>query len=100
MSTGMPDAHVLAIAIFSMLPATKLPGSWCSKGKAAEDLRGASYLLPLEEIAHRAVEAWERGATEVCMQVRLSIWRLSRWCPNFLAVVLTALDSQGNAEIV
>jgi len=25
--------------------------------------------LSLEEIASRAAEAWERGATEVCMQV-------------------------------
>ncbi|GAB4814256.1 hypothetical protein N2152v2_001302 [Parachlorella kessleri] len=39
-----------------------------SKGKAAEELRGAPYLLPLEEISRRAAEAWERGATEVCMQ--------------------------------
>ena len=41
----------------------------CSKGKAAEELRGAPYLLPLEEVARRTAEAWERGATEVCMQV-------------------------------
>lgn len=41
-----------------------------SKGKAAEELRGAPYLLPLEEVARRTAEAWERGATEVCMQVR------------------------------
>lgn len=40
-----------------------------SKGKAAEELRGAPYLLPLEEVTRRAAEAWDRGATEVCMQV-------------------------------
>jgi FO synthase len=39
-----------------------------SKGKLAANLRGAPYLVPLEEIARRAVEAWERGATEVCLQ--------------------------------
>lgn len=39
-----------------------------SKGKANEELRGASYRLPLEEISRRVEEAWERGATEVCMQ--------------------------------
>ncbi len=39
-----------------------------SKGKLAEDLRGPAYLVPLEEIVRRAVEAWERGATEVCLQ--------------------------------
>lgn len=39
-----------------------------SKGKAAEALRGRPYLLPLSEIARRTAEAWDRGATEVCMQ--------------------------------
>jgi FO synthase len=39
-----------------------------SKGKTAENLRGRPYDLPLEEIARRSAEAWERGATEVCMQ--------------------------------
>jgi FO synthase len=39
-----------------------------SKGKLAASLRGAPYLVPLEEIARRAQEAWERGATEVCLQ--------------------------------
>ncbi|HEX7957488.1 MAG TPA: 7,8-didemethyl-8-hydroxy-5-deazariboflavin synthase CofG, partial [Pyrinomonadaceae bacterium] len=39
-----------------------------SKGPASLNLRGAPYLLSPEEVAGRAVEAWERGATEVCMQ--------------------------------
>jgi FO synthase len=39
-----------------------------AKGKAAENLRGKPYDLPIEEIQRRAREAWERGATEVCMQ--------------------------------
>ncbi len=39
-----------------------------SKGKLSENLRGAPYDLELAEIARRSVEAWERGATEVCMQ--------------------------------
>jgi FO synthase len=39
-----------------------------SKGKLAENLRGAPYLVPLEEIVRRSEEAWERGATEVCLQ--------------------------------
>ncbi|MGZ3306976.1 MAG: 5-amino-6-(D-ribitylamino)uracil--L-tyrosine 4-hydroxyphenyl transferase CofH [Xanthobacteraceae bacterium] len=39
-----------------------------SKGKMSENLRGRPYNLSLEEIAGRAREAWERGATEVCMQ--------------------------------
>ena len=39
-----------------------------SKGKLSENLRGRPYDLSLEEIQRRAVEAWERGAVEVCMQ--------------------------------
>lgn len=39
-----------------------------SKGKTHDDLRGKPYDLSLEEVARRAREAWERGATEVCMQ--------------------------------
>ncbi|WP_024276290.1 5-amino-6-(D-ribitylamino)uracil--L-tyrosine 4-hydroxyphenyl transferase CofH [Hyphomicrobium sp. 802] len=39
-----------------------------SKGKLSENLRGKPYDLGLDEIAHRAFEAWDRGATEVCMQ--------------------------------
>ncbi|TAL04391.1 MAG: 7,8-didemethyl-8-hydroxy-5-deazariboflavin synthase subunit CofH [Rhodospirillaceae bacterium] len=39
-----------------------------SKGKTAETLRGAPYDLAHDEIARRVTEAWERGATEVCMQ--------------------------------
>ena len=39
-----------------------------SKGKLAENLRGRPYDLSEEEIARRTKEAWDRGATEVCMQ--------------------------------
>jgi FO synthase len=39
-----------------------------SKGKLSENLRGKPYTLSLDEIGRRAGEAWERGATEVCMQ--------------------------------
>jgi FO synthase len=39
-----------------------------SKGKLAQNLRGAPYLVPRHEIVRRAREAWERGATEVCLQ--------------------------------
>ena len=39
-----------------------------SKGRTHEALRGAPYDLPMEEIARRVNEAWDRGATEVCMQ--------------------------------
>ncbi len=39
-----------------------------SKGKLAANLRGAPYLVPHDEIVRRAEEAWERGATEICLQ--------------------------------
>jgi FO synthase len=39
-----------------------------SKGKLAENLRGPAYLVPMAEIVRRVEEAWERGATEVCLQ--------------------------------
>ena len=39
-----------------------------SKGKTHDALRGEPYDLALEEIVRRAREAWDRGATEVCLQ--------------------------------
>jgi FO synthase len=39
-----------------------------SKGKLSENLRGRPYDLDLPEIQRRVQEAWERGATEVCLQ--------------------------------
>ena len=39
-----------------------------SKGKLSENLRGRPYDLDLAEIQRRAVEAWARGGTELCLQ--------------------------------
>ena len=39
-----------------------------SKGPRSLNLRGEPYLMGLDEIVERAVEAWERGATEVTLQ--------------------------------
>jgi FO synthase len=39
-----------------------------SKGPLSLNLRGRPYLMPVEEVVDRSREAWERGATEVCMQ--------------------------------
>jgi FO synthase len=39
-----------------------------SKGPRSLDLRGEPYLLEVHEVVHRSREAWERGATEVCLQ--------------------------------
>jgi FO synthase len=39
-----------------------------SKGKMSENLRGKPYDISMEEVARRVREAWDRGASEVCMQ--------------------------------
>ncbi len=39
-----------------------------SKGKMHENLRGTPYDLEMGEIVRRSQEAWDRGATEVCLQ--------------------------------
>jgi FO synthase len=44
--------------------------SFCafSKGRLSDGLRGEPYRLPVEEIEARAIEAWDKGATEICLQ--------------------------------
>ena len=39
-----------------------------SKGRPGENLRGRPYDLGLDEIERRGREAWDRGATELCLQ--------------------------------
>ena len=39
-----------------------------SKGRGNKALRGPAYRLDDDEIARRVAEAWDRGATEICMQ--------------------------------
>jgi len=39
-----------------------------SKGPLSLNLRGAPYLLTFDDIAERVREAWDLGATEVCLQ--------------------------------
>ena len=39
-----------------------------SKGRLSANLRGRPYDLDLPEIARRTREAWDRGATEICLQ--------------------------------
>ncbi|MGH8297077.1 MAG: 5-amino-6-(D-ribitylamino)uracil--L-tyrosine 4-hydroxyphenyl transferase CofH, partial [Steroidobacteraceae bacterium] len=42
---------------------------FCAFSKSGpRSLRGAAYLLDLEEVGRRTAEAWARGATEVCLQ--------------------------------
>lgn len=62
-----------------------------SKGKTHEHLRGKPYDLPLEEIGRRVAEAWDRGATEVCMQGGIHPRFTGR---DYLAVLATAKAAQ------
>ncbi len=39
-----------------------------AKGRSTEDVRGPAYQMQPEDVAARAVEAWQRGAREVCLQ--------------------------------
>jgi FO synthase len=39
-----------------------------SKGPRSLNLRGEPYLMSIAEVVDRCQEAWDRGATEVCMQ--------------------------------
>jgi len=39
-----------------------------SKGTQGDSLRGKPYDLGLDEIERRCLEAWDRGATEICLQ--------------------------------
>jgi len=39
-----------------------------SKGPLSLNLRGKPYLLTLDDVAARVAEAWDLGATEVCLQ--------------------------------
>jgi FO synthase len=39
-----------------------------SKGPRSLNLRGEPYLMSIPQVVERSVEAWNRGATEVCLQ--------------------------------
>jgi 7,8-didemethyl-8-hydroxy-5-deazariboflavin synthase CofG subunit len=43
-------------------------GGGASSSSSSLGRRDPPYLVPAEEVSRRAQEAWERGATEVCMQ--------------------------------
>jgi FO synthase len=64
-----------------------------SKGKLAENLRGPAYLLSVDEVARRAVEAWSRGATEVCLQGGIHPGFSGRWYLDLLRAVKEAVPA-------
>lgn len=61
-----------------------------SKGKLSENLRGRPYNLPHEEIYRRVQEAWQRGATEVCMQGGIHPEYTGQTYLDILAVIKSA----------
>ncbi len=67
------NGDVVTYAVNRNINYTNICGYKCrfcafSKGKTHEALRGTPYDLDLDEVARRAAEGWDRGATEVCMQ--------------------------------
>jgi FO synthase len=64
-----------------------------SKGKLAENLRGPAYLLSVDEVARRAVEAWSRGGTEVCLQGGIHPGFNGRWYLELLRAVKQAVPA-------
>ncbi|MBK7725105.1 MAG: 5-amino-6-(D-ribitylamino)uracil--L-tyrosine 4-hydroxyphenyl transferase CofH [Dehalococcoidia bacterium] len=64
-----------------------------AKGKMSESLRGTPYDLGLDEIVRRSQEAWERGATEVCMQGGIHPEYTGQTYLNILGAVKQALPA-------
>src|SRR5712691_4855497 len=62
-----------------------------SKGKLAQNLRGPAYLVPLDEIVRRCEEAWNRGATEVCLQGGIHPAFTGRFNLDVVRAIKTAL---------
>jgi FO synthase len=67
------NGDVVTYAVNRNINYTNICGYKCrfcafSKGKTHEALRGVPYNLDMHEVQRRVSEAWDRGATEVCMQ--------------------------------
>ncbi len=67
------NGDVVTYAVNRNINYTNICGYKCrfcafSKGKTHEALRGVPYNLDMGEVQRRVSEAWDRGATEVCMQ--------------------------------
>jgi FO synthase len=67
------NGNVVSYVVTRNINYTNICGFKCqfcafSKGKMSENLRGRPYDLDMAEIASRVEEAWQRGASEVCMQ--------------------------------
>lgn len=61
-----------------------------SRGPRSVGFRDDPYILETHEVVHRSVEAWERGATEVCLVGGIH----PRFTGDFYAGVLTAIKER------
>jgi FO synthase len=62
-----------------------------SKGRLAANLRGPAYLLGVDEVVRRSAEAWERGATEVCLQGGIHPGFTGTWYLDLVRAIREAL---------
>jgi FO synthase len=62
-----------------------------SKGRLAANLRGPAYLLGVDEVVRRCQEAWERGATEVCLQGGIHPGFTGSWYLDLVRAIREAL---------
>ncbi|MDP9257984.1 MAG: 5-amino-6-(D-ribitylamino)uracil--L-tyrosine 4-hydroxyphenyl transferase CofH, partial [Actinomycetota bacterium] len=62
-----------------------------SKGRLAANLRGPAYLLSVEEVVRRCSEAWDRGATEVCLQGGIHPGFTGSWYLELVRAIREAL---------
>ena len=62
-----------------------------SKGRLAANLRGPAYLLGVDEVVRRCAEAWDRGATEVCLQGGIHPGFTGTWYLELVRAIREAL---------
>ena len=62
-----------------------------SKGRLAANLRGPAYLLGVDEVVRRCAEAWDRGATEVCLQGGIHPGFTGTWYLELVRAIRAAL---------
>ena len=62
-----------------------------SKGRLAANLRGPAYLLGVDEVVRRCAEAWDRGATEVCLQGGIHPGFTGTWYLDLVRAIREAL---------
>jgi FO synthase len=64
-----------------------------SKGRLAANLRGPAYLLGVDEVVRRCAEAWDRGATEVCLQGGIHPGFTGTWYLELVRAIRAALPA-------